>query len=114
LHEFVKLSMPFLFLRGYGLRRLVVWFFANGKKDISVRSGISVLAIGKTEGRDSKELLRWRCGGQMSERFKIVSFVDAFVYRFWRHAVEYLLKIMQELQFVASFMSIYLRACHEC
>jgi len=39
------------------LRRLVVWFFANGKKDISVRSGISVLAMGKTEEHDSKKLL---------------------------------------------------------
>jgi hypothetical protein len=50
----------------------------------------------------------------MTERFKILCLVDAFVYRFWRHAVEYLLKIMQELPFIASFMSIYLRACHEC
>lgn len=96
------------------MRRLVVWFFANGKKDISVRSGISVLAMGKTGEHDSKELLEWRCGGQMSERFKIVGLVDAFVYRFWRHAVEYLLKIMQELPFIAFFVSIYLRACHEC
>lgn len=54
--------MPFLFLRGYGLRRLVVWFFANGKKDISVRSGISVLEMGKTEEHDSEELLEWVLG----------------------------------------------------
>lgn len=49
----------------------------------------------------------------MSKRFKIVGLVDAFVYRFGRHAVEYL-KIMRELPFIASFVSIYLRVCHEC
>jgi hypothetical protein len=49
---------------------------------------------------------------KLSEMFKKVRLVDAFVYRSMQHVPFIFLNF--SLPFFAFFMSIYLRTCHEC